>query len=66
MTKRELLDTLQDELMQHPSQELLDCHRAVDRTSARVFQQFWKSLDPDETITWQDLTRRLEKLSSQN
>ena len=66
MTKRELLETLQDELMQHPSQELLDCQRAVDRITARAFQQFWKALEPEETVTWQDLTLRLEKFSSQN
>jgi hypothetical protein len=66
MTKRKLLDTLQDELMQHPSQELLDCQRAVNRITARTFQQFWKALDPEETVTWQDLTLRLERLSSQN
>ena len=51
MTKQELLYTLQEELSQHPSQELLDCQAAVDRITTRAFQKFWKALDPDETVT---------------
>ena len=66
MTKQQLLITLQDELSQRPSPELLACQRAVKRVRARAFQQFWKRLDPEETVTWQELTRRLEQLSSRN
>ena len=66
MTKQELLETLQDELSQHPSQELHACHKAAQRVRSRAFQQFWKGLEPDETVRWQDLTQRLEQLTSRN
>ena len=62
MTKQQLMDIINAELSQHPSKELSDVREVLKHVSAQTFRKFWQSLTTDETVSWKDLTRRLQRI----
>jgi hypothetical protein len=61
MSKDQLLRDMTREVLQHPSPELNELLAVLKKTPVRTFNKLWQSLQPDEVVTWQELTRRLQQ-----